>query len=165
MADRRVAKARSRAGSPVLAVLAVLAGACGTSEEPAEAGAVAQAAEVTVDSLDPASWNVAAGDEGAFLLAWQPRGSAGIPRNEEATLDVLLFRANELHDSETARVSVRGWMPDHEHGLVRIPRITREGAGRYTIEGLLLHMRGHWQLFFDVVDGPIDDTVAFELDL
>lgn len=47
-------------------------------------------------------------------------------------------------------------MPLHGHGLNYRPRISPAGAGRYRVEGILLHMPGPWQFVFDVRSG---DTV------
>lgn len=56
---------------------------------------------------------------------------------------------------------VDAMMPEHRHGMNYRARVTRDGAGRYTAEGLLLHMAGRWQLLFDVErDGATDRLVA-----
>ena len=60
---------------------------------------------------------------------------------------------------------LRGWMPDHRHGFVRTPFIEEDGEGRYSVEGMLLHMRGHWQLVFDVILDEVRDTVTFDIQL
>ena len=47
------------------------------------------------------------------------------------------------------RVRVRGWMPDHRHGMNYRPEVTLNGMSG-TAEGLLFHMPGRWQLILDV---------------
>ena len=47
------------------------------------------------------------------------------------------------------RVAVRGWMPDHRHGMNYRPAVTMNGLSG-TAEGLLFHMPGRWQLIVDV---------------
>lgn len=113
-------------------------------------------------AVDLSGWQVATGDDGLFDLAWRPVGGT-VPRNEVFKLEVMLLRDGQLLAGPQVRV--RGWMPDHGHGLVRTPLVTDLGDGRHRVEGLLLHMRGLWQLFFDVTDGQQTDCVSFELSL
>lgn len=140
-----------------------------TPPAPVEGGS-STAVEAPVDELpqrladvDPDAWQVAPGDKGMFTLAWRCTTSERIPRNESCELEVLVFRDDER--AQPTRVYARAWMPDHGHGLVRDPLVTDEGEGRFRVEGLLLHMRGFWQLFFDVETGHDADVVAFELTL
>ena len=115
-----------------------------------------------VGAVDVRGWQVATGDDGLFDLAWRPLGGV-VPRNEVFELEVMLLREGQLLSGPQVRV--RGWMPDHGHGLVRTPLVTNLEDGRHRVEGLLLHMRGLWQLFFDVTDGQQTDCVSFELSL
>ena len=64
-----------------------------------------------------------------------------IPINEpfEIVLDVLGPEAN-------LTLEVDGWMPGHGHGMVRTPRVTPLGQGRYQVRGMLFHMEGAWEL-------------------
>ena len=161
------------------AVVLVSLGACrstaGSANDPtpgreADAGAAAAADEVGEPSseshvwtaVDLSGWQVATGDDGVFDLAWRPVGGT-VPRNEVFELEVMLLQDGQLLAGPQVRV--RGWMPDHGHGLVRTPLVTDLGGGRHRVEGLLLHMRGLWQLFFDVTDGRRTDCVGFEWSL
>jgi len=110
--------------------------------------------------LDPSLWNLAFDETGTYELAWRPEGGK-VPRNEEFVVEALLLREGEPVSG--ARVALRGWMPDHEHGFVRQPLVTELGDGRFRIEGVLLHMRGNWQLFFDVEEGKDYATIGFDL--
>jgi len=156
--------ARSRPCPCRLAVLAALgAFGCASSAGPgAEAPAAASAEDPTATSQLGADWRRATGEEGRFSLAWRPLGGE-LPRNREFDVEVVLREDGE--PLAGARVGLRGWMPDHGHGLVRQPIVTDAGGGRYLVEGLLLHMRGTWQLFFDVRVGSARDVVAFEFEL
>ena len=75
--------------------------------------------------------------------------------------EVVLFRDGQPITAE--RVDARGWMPDHQHGFVRSPLTNSLGGGRYHVEGVLFHMRGSWQLIFDVNEGNETDKVTFDV--
>jgi len=148
-------KVPSRRLRPFLGGLVLsLACACGYHPGPADQPGKA--------AVELAGWRVASGKVGLCDLAWRPIGGS-VRRNENFEMDVTLRRDGEALPG--LRLSVRGWMPDHGHGLVRAPVVTDLGDGHFRVEGMLLHMRGLWQLFFDVTDGRTADTVSFELQL
>ena len=56
-------------------------------------------------------------------------------------------------------------MPEHGHGMIVLPHAVDEGAGRYRVAGMLFHMRGSWQVFFDVVKDGLSERTQFELEI
>jgi len=99
---------------------------------------------------------------GGYRVSWRPTGGQ-VPRNEHFSIEAWLWRGDEPLPGAKLRVSA--WMPDHGHGMLTDPQTLDRGEGRYEVEGVLLHMRGHWQLFFDVIDDGHSERVEFELDL
>ncbi len=150
-----------QAASSMIAALAVLS-AC-RAEDAAGGGTPApESGSGAAAGVPEDDWREAASPDGTYRLAWRtPNGE--IPKNEEFTLELLLERKGE--PASGAALSVRGWMPDHQHGMARQPRVSELGGGRYRVDGMLLHMRGHWQLFFDVTDDFAHTTFAFDLQL
>ncbi|HXC53050.1 MAG TPA: hypothetical protein VN634_19340 [Candidatus Limnocylindrales bacterium] len=63
------------------------------------------------------------------------------------------------------RIEVRGWMPEHLHGMPLAPLVTPAGDGVWNVDGMLLHMTGHWQLFIDVMDDDKRDRATFDVEL
>jgi hypothetical protein len=58
------------------------------------------------------------------------------------------------------RLAFDGGMPQHGHGFVTAPRVTRSlGPGRFLVEGVKFHMGGDWTLRVEVV-GPAGPDVA-----
>ncbi len=108
-------------------------------------------------------WRSQASPDGLYTVFWRPADGEDIPKNEEFALEVKLEKNGAPVSG--AALAVRGWMPDHQHGMARQPRVTELGGGRYRVDGMLLHMRGHWQLFFDVTDDSAHATFAFDLEL
>jgi len=53
-------------------------------------------------------------------------------------------------------LSVDAAMPEHGHGMNRVPRI-ETGDGHFRAEGLLFHMPGKWELYFDVTQGAVTE--------
>jgi len=99
---------------------------------------------------------------GRFVVAWRPT-PAPIPRNEEFTLEVwLLFDDKPRHVTQLA---VSGWMPDHGHGMLRTARAEPQADGSYRIADMLLHMRGHWLVIFDVLEGNLSERAEHSLEL
>jgi len=54
-------------------------------------------------------------------------------------------------------------MPEHRHGMNYRARVSASGDGRYVVEGLLFHMPGRWQLFFDVERDGQTERLATDL--
>ncbi|MFT7462015.1 MAG: hypothetical protein ACI9EF_000351 [Pseudohongiellaceae bacterium] len=157
------------------AVVLTFTSACESVGSPAPASKLGQEAqagpavvaepsfvEPVSEVLDLSGWTVSSGASGFYDLAWRSVDGT-VPRNEVFDMDVLLLRNGQSLTGPQVRV--RGWMPDHSHGLVRTPLVTNLGDGRHRVEGVLLHMRGLWQLMFDVTDGQQTDCVTFELSL
>ena len=100
--------------------------------------------------------------EGRFVVCWRPL-SGEVPRNEDFVLEAWIFE--DGRPVIGAQLTVQGRMPEHGHGMLRAPRTIAQGDGSYRVEGMLLHMRGHWQLLFDVGRGSQSDVAECGLDL
>ncbi len=72
-----------------------------------------------------------------------------IPLNEPFSLEVQLARADGRALSGE-RLSVDGRMPEHRHGMTTEPTVQDKGAGHFLVEGMLFHMPGRWELYFDI---------------
>ena len=133
------------------------------SADTAEVEAAAVAAdEPPAEDGGESAWREGTSPSGRLTLRWRPV-EGRVPRNELFDLDVELRRDGAPFGG--ARLNVRGWMPDHSHGFVHVPRVKNLGDGDYFVDDLLLHMRGSWQLFFDVfVDGDLE-AVEFALEM
>lgn len=113
------------------------------------------------DFADP-TWNRTPSRAGTYVVQWRSL-SGKVPRNEDFTLEVWVLRDGKAVTG--AFLDVHAWMPDHGHGMLRQPRAQARADGSYLVEGMLLHMRGRWQLFFDVLEGTLAETAECALDL
>ena len=91
----------------------------------------------------PPGWTGGARIAGALWTAWWRSGPVDIPVSEHFSIRF------HLCGPPVDRVGVRGWMPDHRHGMNYRPEVTLRGSSG-TAEGLLFHMPGRWELILDV---------------
>ena len=91
----------------------------------------------------PQGWTGGARIAGERWTAWWRSEPATVPVSEHFSIRF------HLCGPPVDRVGVRGWMPDHRHGMNYRPAVTLNGLSG-TAEGLLFHMPGRWQLILDV---------------
>lgn len=168
--DRRLAPASTRARVAARPHARVALGAmvafcsiamlgCGGSEqasdaEPASAGG----------SADAPSDPFRVTDEGLYRVALAPRQAPAPvgPLHEW----VLRVRDADGRGFEPRRIAVDGGMPQHGHGFVTAPRVTRRLApGTYLVEGVKFHMGGDWVLRVELVSDAGPDGATFEVHL
>jgi hypothetical protein len=154
--------------SPVCTLLLLLgtvlgAGCRGTphTREPATTSPL-EAPRAAQAPWEEASFERLESRAGTYVLCWRPTGD-GVPRNQ--TFDVEVWLLADGQPVPGAELFVRGWMPDHGHGMLHQPRCVDNGDGSYHVSGMLLHMRGHWQLFFDIVRDGLADVAGCDLEL
>jgi hypothetical protein len=126
-----------------------------------EASAPEVPASAPPDFSDP-SWTRVASRAEQYLVYWRTPAGA-VPRNEDFELEVWVLRDGA--PARDAELAVSAWMPDHGHGMLRLPRTERRGDGSFHVQGMLLHMRGLWQLRFDVVESALAETAECALEL
>jgi hypothetical protein len=102
-------------------------------------------------------------NDGAWRIVYEFE-KAPIPRGQPFALDVWVFSSDapDLPRTDVA-LSVDAAMPEHGHGMNRVPRIEAKGGGRFRAEGLLFHMPGRWELYFDVTRGPITERAQTDV--
>ena len=103
----------------------------------------------------PEGWTGGAEVAGERWTAWWRSEPAPIP---VSALFSIRFR---LCGPPVDRVKVRGWMPDHRHGMNYRPAVTLNGLSG-TAEGLMFHMPGRWQLILDVRGAAGRETLTAE---
>lgn len=62
-------------------------------------------------------------------------------------------------------LAVDAAMPEHGHGMVRRPIVERLGDGHFLARGMLLHMSGRWELYFDVTRGAVTERAQADITL
>ena len=103
----------------------------------------------------PEGWTGGAKIAGELWTAWWRPEPAPIP------VGALFSVRFHLCGPPVDRVKVRGWMPDHQHGMNYRPGVTLNGLSG-TAEGLMFHMPGRWQLSLDVRGKAGRETLTAE---
>ena len=89
-----------------------------------------------------------------------------VPLNEEFEFELrVLDGATRTSPIEDAELEVDARMPAHAHGLRQAPRLEALGPGRWRVDGLLLHMVGHWELHVDLRRGALTERAQLDLTL
>ena len=89
--------------------------------------------------------------DGSWLVSWRPIGGP-IPSLEPFSVEVRVVDPHGDPIPEGMTVLVDATMPHHGHGMNVEPRIDATGGGRFTAEGMLMHMPGRWEFTVDVLD-------------
>ena len=92
--------------------------------------------------------------------------AGGLPRGAPFALDAWVFRADAPDRPLTGvRLTADAAMPEHGHGMNRVPRVEAHPDGRFRVEGMLFHMPGLWQLYFDVTAGALTERAQVDVEL
>lgn len=113
-------------------------------------------APIARSSAPPAATRIAS-NASTYLVRCVPEITA-LPSNEPFELE--LWIADASAPDELAReitLAVDAAMPEHGHGMVRRPIVERIGDGHFVARGMLLHMSGRWELYFDVTRGAVTE--------
>jgi len=104
-----------------------------------------------------------ASNAGSYVIQYRP-GPGEMPWGEPFDLRVwVLGNGPEPAPLEQVALSVDAAMPEHGHGMNRVPVVTASGDGGFAVEGLLLHMPGRWELYFDVTQGALTERAQTEV--
>ena len=88
-----------------------------------------------------------------------------IPTNRFQALSIAVTAADGKPLTE-ATLAVSASMPQHGHGMLVQPRVSRQpGSGKFLAEGLKFHMPGYWEVKLSVTAAGQTDDLMFALDL
>ncbi|MBI5434338.1 MAG: hypothetical protein HZA52_16005 [Planctomycetes bacterium] len=169
-----LAQRASRSLLAAFTLLAALTAGCGSPKHgaprqaPPEAKAAAEAGPSPVAARVAPEWTGAhevVGSTGSFLVRWRTTPDA-IPMNEEFSLRAWVFAADDRERALTdVELVVDAGMPEHKHGMARAPKQTRRPDGSFEATGMLFHMPGRWELYFDVVRGELTERAQVRVEL
>ena len=165
-------------------VLAPLFLACACATEPVapdpvpEAPANPEIADDPTDSVEAAPpaepvdplcvWDSDEGrrgtsNDGAWRIKYRSVPAA-VPLNDEFGLEAVVFDSEGGRPDEV-ELAVDAAMPHHRHGMLQVPVVEQRPDGVFTVEGMLFHMPGYWELYFDVTVDGITERTQFVVEL
>jgi hypothetical protein len=107
------------------------------------------AAPLSVDR--PASPGLLSANGTYFVIYSIATEDSEVPLNRTFSIDVkVLDGATRSVPQTNVELEVDGRMPHHRHGMNRVPRVRSLGNGEFRVDGMLFHMPGRWELYFDV---------------
>jgi hypothetical protein len=100
-----------------------------------------------------------------YRVSFKPKPNP-IPLVEAFEIDVQVRR----HPSgepvgPVVSLKVDAAMPEHRHGMTTQPRVTRGEGGWFHVDGMMFHMPGHWEIYFDVIEGAVSERATFEIEM
>lgn len=103
---------------------------------------------------------------GSYLVSYVTH-PLPIPLNEMFTIEFwvrpMLLDISEIEELE---IEVDARMPHHHHGMYRVPRVNKlGGAGHYEAEGMLFHMPGYWEIYFDISHEGVTERAQFSVEI
>lgn len=104
----------------------------------------------------PQGWTGAQRIAGKTWSVWWQSAPAAIPVGAHFS---VRFR---LCGPPVRQVRLRGWMPDHRHGMNYRPGVTLTGR-KGVAEGLLFHMPGRWQLILEIAGAAGREKLTAEM--
>lgn len=99
-------------------------------------------------------------DGGTWTVSYVPSVDP-IEVSENFTITVSI----DSGATEGASVDFDATMPAHGHGMNTDAEVTDNGDGTWLVEGMLLHMPGHWRMMADVSSGDSTETATFDVEL
>jgi hypothetical protein len=102
-------------------------------------------------------------NDGVFSVMYSTL-PAPVPMNELFAIDVdVAARDGVAGDSLTLQVDAG--MPEHGHGMNVEPTAVSSGRGRFRVAGMLFHMSGRWDIYFDITRDGITSRAQDEITL
>jgi hypothetical protein len=104
-----------------------------------------------------------ASNAGHYLVRYRTAPDP-IPWGDPFALDVWVF-GPDGSPVEGVVLSVDAAMPEHGHGMNRVTKVTPAEHGGFDVAGMLFHMPGHWELYFDVTRGALTERAQIDVEL
>ena len=126
---------------------------------PSAEGAADTRAQFPAATKDADGWWHARSAGGTLDVSWRIDGPGGQP--PVRTPFAIAFRVKDAASGApfAGDLRVDAAMPQHGHGMNVAPTVKQTGPGEFRAEGMLFHMPGYWELYFDAVEaGRLERT-------
>lgn len=148
----------------ILGVLCMLVCACAPRADEHNAPHVAQQAAAK-PTAPPADAKQSLSNAGAYLVSYVTEPSP-IPLNEAFAIRFWVEPMMADHSAvDELEVAVDARMPEHHHGMYRQPKVKSLGDGAFEATGMLFHMPGYWELYFDITHAGVTERAQFPIEI
>jgi len=156
--DSQLGRAGLLGGGLLAALLA-----CGPASPPAPETVSADPSGTAAAPGEPADPSrLRLSDGGLYRVSLRP-ASGEIPLGQIHPW-ILHVETLEGESFTPSRITVGGGMPQHSHGFMTDPRVTKVlGNGDFLVEGVKFHMSGDWVLRFEIVGARSGDIATFDV--
>jgi hypothetical protein len=81
-----------------------------------------------------------------------------MPVSELCELKVRVLRPNgKVIETEDIQLVADAAMPHHGHGMNVMPQVEAKNNGIFYVDGMLFHMPGRWELYFDITENDVTE--------
>ncbi len=103
-------------------------------------------------------------NDGTFYVCYQTKPDPP-PLNEPFDVDVFVCNAAKTQLLADVGLTADADMPAHGHGMNTLPKVQALPNGGFSVEGMLFHMSGHWEIYFDISRNGITERAQFDVHL
>lgn len=167
-----VASAMSVAGAGLIAGCSPPPGGTpgGPPEDPnasaASEDAAGPASDPSVAGPPPARARSVLSNDASWRITWWT-DPATIPMHELHAVEVRVERAGggaePVPDDLVLTADAR--MPHHRHGMMVQPEVEKLAPDRFRVRGMMLHMSGYWEYYFDVESAGVIERAQDSIEL
>ena len=101
---------------------------------------------------------------GAYRLLVAP-GPADIPKNQLFSFTVQVRDPKTDQAMDGVQLAVDAAMPAHHHGMSTKPKVIANPDRTFTVRGMMLHMSGDWEVYFDVTRAGVTERAQMSVNL
>ncbi len=135
----------------------ILVGAAITLVSCASPPEQAPAVESQAQIKKPSQGHVIESNAGGYLVRFKPRPDPLLV-NELCDLEVQVMRPNgSVIETDKVVLFADAAMPHHGHGMNVVPQVTSEDGDVFLVDGMLFHMPGRWELYFDITEDDVTE--------
>jgi len=154
---------RQHAAMVAIALSIGLAG-CNQGQKPAAGPVSSMPVSSAPQVIQPIPAAVLTTSGGAYRLLVAP-GPADIPKNQMFSFTVQVRDASGNQPVTGIELAVDAAMPAHHHGMNTKPKVIANPDRTFTVRGMMLHMSGDWEIYFDVTRGGATERAQMNVNL
>lgn len=91
-----------------------------------------------------------------------------LPLNELFSMNVRVLNGADrtpITAASGVQLTVDAAMPAHHHGMNTKPKVSANADGSFTVSGMMLHMAGQWDLYFDMTRNGVTERAQVSINL